>query len=276
MTKMASMRFSSSACTESPATVLTSVVLPPGSMPLQGQRMRAAAFLADVQALALEIRQQGSRFAAIKDHQRLVGNAAQRDELAGVRTVDLAAQDEAHVDGDPGVGQLLDVVDRPFGWKDGQRDAFAGQNLLVFLGVVLKDTAGGPADDGDGGGRGGIDEEQSGDAYRQADEQNHAHRYDQPPTKDRTEFRQRSGNHDSWSEHANPPGNSATPWTSHCKPAKRGSGAPPRNIGLPLIAAPARAPVVSAEAARPTAERRPNNATYIIRKAGATPDLFLH
>ena len=135
------------------------------------QRGRAAAFEADVQPLALELRQQGLHVAAIEDHQRLVRDAAQRDQPRCVAAHALAADDEADVDRELGIRQAREVLARTLRRQDLQRHAFACEDLAVLLRGDPERAAVGPAGHDQDGRRRRIEEDERKRPDADADDQ---------------------------------------------------------------------------------------------------------
>ncbi len=137
----------------------------------QGQRPGAAALFANVQPHALELGQRGARLAAVKDHQRLVGNTAERHQPADIGRARFAAQHETDIDLDLGVVQALEVLHRAVRRQDLEGDAIALEDLAVFLGIAVERAALGAAGHDDGVGHRKVGQRQ----HRQPGSERHAH-----------------------------------------------------------------------------------------------------
>lgn len=92
----------------------------------------------DVDALALEGRQQLAFLAAVKDGQRLIGNAAQRHQVVVGLFPCRAAQDETDIDVLLWIGKAFQIFPGAIRRQDFQRYAIAFEDLLVTLGGALE------------------------------------------------------------------------------------------------------------------------------------------
>ncbi|CAG9225754.1 hypothetical protein BCAR13_530008 [Paraburkholderia caribensis] len=154
---------------------------------LQRELARAAAFGADRDALALELRQQRDHRPAIEDRHGHIRDAAERHQIVSCFGRRDAVLDEADVDVRVRVGQSPVIVQRAFRLQHVERDTVAREDFLVLLRGDPEGAALGAGRHRQRVGRGGLNQPH-GDVDRYcADYQDGAERYGEIAPGDRHE-----------------------------------------------------------------------------------------
>ena len=113
---------------------------------MRGQACARRCLQGQYAPFAFEIRKEGCRrVGAIKYQQRFLPNIPQREHFLALRRIADPALDEGNVDVDRRIIEALQVLERTFGGKDLQIDAFAGEDVAVLHGIGLKSAAFGAA-----------------------------------------------------------------------------------------------------------------------------------
>src|SRR5436309_1316790 len=125
----------------------------------QGEEARATAFGPDRDTPTFQLGQPADRrWGPIEDEDGLVEHTAERDETTGVHEFGESALDEPDVHRELWVREPLQILERPLGWQNLERDTVAHEDLTVLLGGGLANAAIGTTRDNDGVGRRGTDE----------------------------------------------------------------------------------------------------------------------
>src|SRR6185436_14278894 len=100
----------------------------------QRQHVGAASLRADRHPLSLELGEAVNPRAGVEHRERLIEHAPQRDEALDLHAIGYAPLHEADVDGERGIRQALEVLQRAVRREDFELDAVSREYLAVALG----------------------------------------------------------------------------------------------------------------------------------------------